>query len=255
MIFKKTALSLLALTFSLPAFAQPPAEPEYSQNTELLSEISRPLGRADAEAFLGAAGKDRMPVIAAGLIIMAGAKAWNVIVNGRPSADLASAYASAIPGFQFNWEDLGGWKKVTKKYRFTMDNKIQGRAVDIVYEVSFFHGAIPLPGTGRLRNGHYIANFMVKPEAINLKWGWKVSLDVLLSHPMNIGTSEEPVAMLSADLNWKYVKPFSTTPKFGMDSVSVDGLGKLAEQTYSGLDISPVPMGETREDVPVIRWD
>jgi hypothetical protein len=258
MIFKKTALVLLALTLSLPAFAQPPVEQEYFQSTELLSETSRPLVPGDAVFRPGPDSADqKVIVIPAALIVMAGAKAWSVIVNGRPSADLASAYASAIPGFDFNWEDLSGWKKVTKKYRFTMDNKIQGRAVDIVYEVSFFHGAIPLPGGDRLRNGHYITNFIIKPEVINLKWGWQVSLDALMSHPMNIGTADGPVAMLSADLKWQYAKPFSTTPKIGMHSIAIDGMGNLNEQASDTLSISPLPQEGTRDDqaAAAITWN
>lgn len=257
MIFKKTVLCLLALTISLPAFAQPAEDQEYFQNTELISETSRPLVPADAVSLPGPGSTDQKAVfIPAALIIMAGAKAWSVIVNGRPSADLASAYASAIPGFQFNWGDLSGWNKVTKKYRFTMDSKIQGRAVDIVYEVSFFHGAIPLPGADRLRNGHYITNFMIKPEVIDLKWGWQVSLDALMSHPMNIGTADAPVAMLSADLKWQYAKPFSTTPKIGMHSIAIDGLGNLNEQASDTLSISPLPATGTRDENTVtISWD
>lgn len=257
MIFKKTLLSLLALALALPAFAQPPEDAEFIQSTSLLSEVSQPLSRAEAEAFFNGPAKDqRIPVIAAGLIIMAGAKVWNVITNGRPSADLASAYASAIPGFQYNWDEAVGWKKVTRKYRFTMENAIQGRAVDIIYEVSFFHGPIPIPGAKPARNGHYIVNFVIKPEAIDLKWGWKVSLSALMSHPMNIGTSDEPVAMLGADLKWQYVKPFTSEPKIGINTLTVTGLGALEEQAFSdGLNISPVPMGPATVETPELRWD
>lgn len=254
MILRKLLLTLLALATALPAFAQAPADQEFTEKTELLSELSVPLSPAEAGSLLRQADKnDRLPVIAAGLIIMAGAKAWNVIINGRPAADLASAYASAIPGFQYNWDEVTGWQKVTRKYRFTMENFIQGRAVDIVYEVSFLHGPIAIPGS--VRKGRYIANFMVKPEAIDLKWGWKVSLEALMSHPMNIGTSDSPVAALTADLKWQYVKPFSTEPKIGINSVSVDGNGNLEEHSYNDLAIEPVPVGDERQDVPVVRWN
>lgn len=254
MIFRKIFLALFALSTALPAFAQSPAEQEFTEKTELLSEVTAPLSPAEAGALMRQADrKDRLPVIAAGLIIMAGAKAWNVIINGRPAADLASAYASAIPGFQYNWDEVTGWQKVTRKYRFTMENFIQGRAVDIVYEVSFLHGPIAIPGS--VRKGRYIANFMVKPEAIDLKWGWKVSLEALMSHPMNIGASDSPVAALTADLKWQYVKPFSTEPKIGVNSVSVDGNGNLEEHSYNDLAIEPVPVGDERQDVPVVSWN
>lgn len=247
------ALSLLLLAPALPAAAAGPGE--VVSRTELLSEKSEPLSAADAALLAGRAAPGEKAVFVPALIILAGAKAWNVIVKGRPSADLASAYASAIPGFQFNWDDLNGWRKVTRKYRFRMGNAIQGDdAVDITYEVSFFHGSLAIPGS-KVAKGHYIANFVIKPESINLKWGWKVSLTAAMSDPMNIGTAEEPVAMLNADLKWQYTKPFTSIPEIGMDSVAVDGLGHLQASGDGRLDLPPVNPG-AQPDVPQgVTWD
>lgn len=246
-------LSLSLLAPALPAFA---AEPEdVVRRTELLSERSEPLSAADAALLTGQAAGGEKAVIVPALIILAGAKAWSVIVNGRPSADLASAYASAIPGFQFNWDDLSSWRKVTKKYRFRLGNAIQGDdAVDITYEVSFFHGSLALPGS-RVAKGHYIANFVIKPESINLKWGWKVSLSASMSDPMNIGTADEPVAMLNADLKWQYTRPLTSIPRIGMDSVAVDGLGHLQASADGRLDLPPINPG-AQPDLPLgVTWD
>ncbi len=252
---KKALLCLLAFSLFAPAAAQPPEDLEYKPRTEFLAETSAPLTRAEAEAFFNGAGKDDRAIIVPVLIIMAGAKAWSVITNGRPSADLASAYASAIPGFQFNWAELTDWRKVTREYRFTLGNSVQGdTAVDITYEVSFFHGSIATPGSIPLRKGHYIANFIIKPGTIKLKWGWKVSLSALMSNPMNIGTSAEPVAMLNADLKWQYVKPFTSEPKIGMDSVVVDGLGDLQDSAGGRLEIAVPAIQEPAEFRPV-TWD
>ena len=253
MTLLRTALTaLLSVSFALPACAAAAEREETVQSNTLLSETVSPLTPAEAMTVAAPRG-EKVVVIPAALIILAGAKVWNVIMDNRPSADLASAYASAIPGFDFNWNELSAWKKVTRKYRFTIDHWLQGRAVDIVYELSYYYGPIALPG-GKLR-GHYLANFVIKPEAIDLKWGWKVALTAAMSDPMNIGTAEEPVAMLNADLKWQYAKPLSTMPKIGMNSVSVNGLGELGEESYGDLTIVPVPAGEQREDVPAVKWD
>jgi len=256
MTLNKLAPLLLSLILLAPALPARAADPETGTRTELLAETSVPLSRAEAAAFFGGPAKDddRILVIPAILIVMAGAKVWNVIMDNRPTANLDSAYASAIPGFAFNWNDLAAWRKVTRRYRFTIDKKLQGRAVDIVYEVSFYHGAIPSPENPALK-GRYIANFTVKPLDINLKWGWKVSLQAAMSNPMNIGTAEEPVAWLNADLTWRYAKPLSTDPEIGVNSLAVDGYGKLAEAAYGQLDISPVPVAEYREDAPALGWN
>lgn len=250
---------LLALCLSLLAPLAAPlaaAGPETTERTELISETSAPLSKEEARAFFPAVpDDDRVIVVPAILIVMAGAKAWNVIMDNRPTADLDSAYASAIPGFDFNWTALKDWRKVNKKYRYTIDNKLQGRAVDITYEVAYFYGSVPTPGTEGLK-GHYIANFTVKPLDINLKWGWKVGLEVSMSDPMNVGTAAEPVAWLNADLKWRYAKPLSTDPKIGMNSLSIDGLGTLSEISYKGpLNLPPPPAGEERLQLPAVNWD
>jgi len=245
-------LSLALLAPSLPAFA---ADLDTKDRTQLISETSAPLTPGEARAFFAGPGKDdRVLVIPAIMIIMAGAKVWNVIMDNRPSADLASAYASAIPGFDFNWQDLKEWRKVTKKYRFSIDSKLQGRAVDIVYEVSFFHGAVPTPGSAG-RKGQYIANFTIKPVDIKLKWGWKVALAASMSNPMNVGTASEPVAWLNADLNWQYAKPFSTEPNIHLNSITIDGLGSLEIGGSKELNIPLAPSEETAPAAPAVAWN
>lgn len=251
-------LSLISLCLALLAPAAAPAaaaEPAAGHRTELLSQTSVPLTRDEASAFFGIpGGDDRVLVIPAAIIIMAGAKVWNVIMDNRPTADIASAYASAIPGFDFNWNTMQDWRKVTKRYRFSKDTFLQGRAVDIVYEVSFFHGAVSTPGQPG-KKGHYIANFTVKPLDIKLKWGWKVSLQTSMSDPMNMGTPLEPVAWLNADLLWKFAKPLSKAPEIGTTSLSIDGLGNLSESASGEMNISPVVVEENREPAPSINWN
>lgn len=255
MDLKRIFLALLSLSLAAPAFA---ADREMRQTTTLLSETVTPLTPADVAAMFPGAPRpdDERIVIAPIMIVLAGAKVWNVIVKGRPSADLASAYASAIPGFAFNWNDMAGWKKVTRRYRFRLGNWLQGDdAADITYEVSFFYGTLATPGTKPERKGHYIANFVIKPEVINLKWGWKVSLTAAMSDPMNVGTPEEPVAMLNADLKWQYTKPLSSMPNIGMDSVAIDGYGSLQSSVDGRLNLPPVPAGTDTQEPLKVRWD
>lgn len=252
--------TLIALCLSLLGPAAAPvaaANLDTAERTELLGETSTPLTPEEARAFFTGVpgGDDRFLVVPAVLIVMAGAKVWNVIMDNRPTADLASAYASAIPGFYFNWDNLKDWRKVSKKYRYTIDNKLQGRAVDITYEVAYYYGSIPTPGAEGLK-GHYLANFTVKPLEINLKWGWKVGLEVSMSDPMNVGTAAEPVAWLNADLKWRYAKPLSTKPKIGINSLSVDGLGTLSEISYKKpMSLPPVPARGEPAELPVMNWD
>lgn len=248
---KKHYLTLLAfcLLFNAAAPAALRAgEEEASAAVELISEKVEPVVFSETGSWPGQPEDQRIAVPAA-LIIMAGAKVWSVIVNGRPTAQMATAYASAIPAFSFNWDDLTGWKKVTRQYRYSVDSALQGRAVDIFYEVSFCYGEIPGEDGGL--KGSYIANFTVKPSKIDLKWGWKVSLDAAMSDPMNIGTKAHPVAWLNSDLKWRVSGPLKR-PVITVNSMTVTGTGSFTDPGAQAVAMPPVPMEEVR--VPEVSW-
>ena len=180
--------------------------------------------------------------VAAAAIVNGGVQAWNVINSGAPDANLSSSYASAIPGFSFNWANFSGWKKKEVVYTYTITNLMQIDVINVKYAVSFFYNGQNLTGTDRpgtdpisslaQRNtikGHYITNFTVRPLTMNIKWGWKFSLNVRMSDPMNIGNADNPVAYLQSDLNYIVSTPFSTNGS--MQTFGVDGLGNFKDLT------------------------
>ena len=193
----------------------------------------------EKDVFTPATGDDR---VAAGAIVNGGVQAWNVINSGKPDANLSSSYASAIPGFSFNWANYSGWKKKEVVYTYTVTNLMQIDVISIKYAVSYFYNGQNLATAGKTGTdplsalaqrdsvkGHYITNFTVRPLTMNIKWGWKFSLNVRMSDPMNIATSDDPVAYLQADLNHITSTPFSTNG--GMWTYGVDGLGNFKDMT------------------------
>ena len=185
----------------------------------------------------------RMPetkAVGAGAIVNGGVQAWNVINSGKPDANLSSSYASAIPGFSFNWANFSGWKKKEVVYTYTVTNLMQVDVIKIKYAVSFYYNgqnlvamrepSDPLSSMAQRRDaikGHYITNFTVRPLTMNIKWGWKFSLNVRMSDPMNVGTADAPVAHLQSDLNYIVSTPFSTNG--GMWTYDVTGLGQFRD--------------------------
>lgn len=180
---------------------------------------------------------------AAAAIVGGGAQAWNVINSGAPNGSLSSCNASAIPGFAFNWADFSGWEKREVIYTYTVTNLMNIEVIKIKYEVSYLYNGRDLaarrkpnapPGNmvqpSDAIKGHYIANFIVRPLSMSIKWGWKFSLNVSMSDPMNIGTSEAPVAYLQADLNSIISTPFSTNGGV-LATYGVDGLGNFTDLT------------------------
>ena len=205
-------------------------------------------------------------VVAAGAIVNGGVQAWNVINSGKPDANLSSSYASAIPGFSFNWANYSGWKKKEVVYTYTVTNLMQVDVIKIKYAVSFFYNGQNLTSAHKQPTdplstlaqrepvtGHYITNFTVRPLAMNIKWGWKFSLNVRMSDPMNVATSDDPVAMLQSDLNYIVSTPFSTNG--AMWTYAVDGLGTFKDLTVRDQDRTAQIGALTQVETPAVAWN
>jgi hypothetical protein len=212
---------------------------------------------------------------AGGGIVNAGMAAWSVINSGAPSGSYASAYASAIPGFSFNWGNMTDWKGPKEMvYTYKVKNLYGINVIDVKYKISFFYGGTEdYSGKGRLNDyisqatggavsdeakgdgkvhGRYITNFTVQPVSVNVMWGWHFDLAVRMSDPMNIGTKMAPVSALHASLNWIRSTPLATAG--GTLSYAVDGLGNfkdLSENMRSDGEVSPVMISET----PTVSWN
>ncbi len=261
---KKILLAAAALSVSLsPVFAGESEDYFKTSAVTLTSETSE-RDLAPEEVF---PVPMRMPetkaVGAAGAIVNGGVQAWNVINSGKPDANLSSSYASAIPGFSFNWANFSGWKKKEVVYTYTVTNLMQVDVIKIKYAVSFYYNgqnlvamrepADPVSSMAQ-RNGaikgHYITNFTVRPLAMNIKWGWKFSLNVRMSDPMNVGTADAPVAHLQSDLNYIVSTPFSTNG--GMWTYDVTGLGQFRDLSARNEELSKtIPQLEQVEALPV----
>lgn len=213
---------------------------------------------------------------AAGGIVNAGMAAWSVINSGAPSAGYASAYASAIPGFGFNWGNVTEWKGPKEMvYTYKVKNLYGINVIDVKYKISFFYGGTEdYSGKGRLDDyvsvatgnnvsnsgrpddgkihGRYITNFTVQPISVNVLWGWHFDLAVRMSDPMNIGTKMHPVAALYASLNWIRKTPLATDG--GTFSYSVDGLGNFKDMTPRSVDVGDVVPTQLSE-TPTVDWN
>ncbi|MCM2267092.1 MAG: hypothetical protein NDI60_04880 [Elusimicrobiales bacterium] len=212
---------------------------------------------------------------AGGGIVNAGLSAWGVITSGAPSGSYSSAYASAIPGFSFNWGNMADWKGPKEMvYRYKVTNLMGIDVIDVKYKISFFYGGTEdysgksqasnyisqatggavteeAKGDGKI-HGRYITNFTVQPISVNIKWGWHFDLSVRMSDPMNIGTKMAPVAALQSSLNWIRKTPFATDG--GTFSYFVDGLGNfkdLSPDMRAEGEVGPVQISET----PTVSWN
>lgn len=243
---KKLLLAAAALCVSFsPAFAGASADDGYFKTSAVtVTSEETVTDLTDKDVFPVPLRIPETKVVGAGAIVNGGVQAWNVINSGKPDASLSSSYASAIPGFSFNWANFSGWKKKEVIYTYTVTNLMNVDVIKIKYAVSFYYNgqnlvamrapADPLSSMAQRSDaikGHYITNFTVRPLTMNIKWGWKFSLNVRMSDPMNVGSADAPVAHLQADLNYIVSTPFSTNG--AMWTYDVTGLGQFRDLTVS----------------------
>ncbi|MDA8131261.1 MAG: hypothetical protein M0011_07125 [Elusimicrobia bacterium] len=233
--------------------------------TRLTSEVTeRDLTEADTVNVPMKPDNERVGPAAA--IVNGGVQAWNVINSGKPDANLSSSYASAIPGFSFNWANFSGWKKREAVYTYTVTNLMQVDVIKIKFAVSYYYNGQNLvvqgkPGSDPISSmaqrdvikGHYITNFTVRPLSMNIKWGWKFSLNVRMSDPMNIAApGADPVAYLQSDLNYIVSTPFSTDG--AVWTYGVDGLGGFRDLTAENRELAKQIPEITPLETKEIKW-
>ena len=217
------------------------------------------------------AGMNRNP-LAAGALINAGSTMWGVINGGTPTGGYTSAYASAIPGFSFNWGNITGWKGPKEIiYNYKVTNRMGIDVINVKYKISFYYGGTEDTGkamsattftniaagggpVNEPTKGVYITNFTVQPVSLNLRWGWKFGLTVKMSDPMNIGTKLSPVAYLQSDLNWIVSTPVSMNG--GTWTYGVDGLGNFKDLTQEiNGTTNNLPAPQPVKSVPAVNWN
>jgi hypothetical protein len=219
MNYLKTALSavLVISPFSFLGAQTPETDPDYFTISDTVVNV-REVEAPEEPANLVVPESKAAPA-AAGAIINGGAQAWNIVNGGQASSHLNHTYASALPGLG-NWHNITGWRGPKKVVYEMKSTNLYGMTVlDVQYEVSFFYGGHNPDGKGK-----FITNFTAKATRFSIKWGFKYYMDIRISDPMNVGTPEDPLAYMQADVNWNFSSPIKSTRGFQTYAVRGDGL-------------------------------
>ncbi|MEW5950853.1 MAG: hypothetical protein GX447_09710 [Elusimicrobia bacterium] len=240
--------SFLVLAFSISAYSQ-----EYDEKYFEISSVKTTVSSVSekSENFVlkneESSASKAVPVAAAGAIVNAGSTAWNIINNGQAVGNLSHYYASAVPS-PMTWAEVVGWKG-PKEIVYTMkcDNLYGITVLDLEYVVSFYYG-------GNVKGkGQYIANFTVKPRKFDIKWGFKFNMSLQISNPMNVGSAEDPLAYLQADLNWDFSSPLKKTR--GFETYAVYGNGRFDDISAKSKELtSGIGDLEIPSQAPSIVW-
>lgn len=122
-------------------------------------------------------------------IINAGLEVWNLIEQGRPSGQLQSSEASALPQSMEAREFIQGWQgPVINEYRLVYRNKLGIHVVDFRFSLSFLYGG-HIEGKGR-----YLKSIRVIPVHVQTLWGYKTSARASVPSLVNLGSHDAPIA-------------------------------------------------------------
>ncbi|MCO5143114.1 MAG: hypothetical protein M9962_08500 [Oligoflexia bacterium] len=155
-------------------------------------------------------------------IILIGQKIIEIIKANAPVVNIKRDAVSALPLGITDWQTLNGWQlPVTKVYRVRMQNAYGMDMVNIRLKVSAMHG-------GSLNSkGKYLANVIIVPTEINVKWGITLNLWSENREPVNMNTSENPIAGLGFDV--RYQAKSWVTEINGTKDYFVTGEGQIHE--------------------------
>ena len=156
-------------------------------------------------------------------------KIWTLIAKNQPVVNIKVDYANAVPYGLTHWTQLQGWSKpASKKYSFTMKNKLGANVVDVTYQVLWTH-------SGNYQGkGKYLTGVTVEPISVTTAWGYNVDLvaQVPDSTVANVGTTADPIASMQVQLNWKVHTVLKDIQEKAIYYVQGDGVMQPISKAY-----------------------
>ena len=133
-------------------------------------------------------------------IVNIGHKIWRIIAENKPVVEVSASYATALPANVKHWTSMGGWQPPAGEiYHMSAKNLYGIRVVDLRYQVMRTAG-------GNYRGvGKYLTAVTVTPLLVSVSPGYRFDLDASVPDAsiVNVGTSESPVAAMTAQLSWR----------------------------------------------------
>jgi hypothetical protein len=130
--------------------------------------------------------------------ITLGQKAWQVIVDNKPIANVSTQRLSILPVAQQDWAQMENWKgPAARTFHVRAENLYGMTVVDIEYTIAFNYGG-QLGG-----HGAFLANATVIPNLKTLVWGFQVDSEVEVGSVVNTGTKLDPRPGVELQVKWK----------------------------------------------------
>ncbi len=173
-------------------------------------------------------GVNPLPVL--NEIINTGLKIWKIIADNHPVVDVHTQYATALPKGQIGWADMGGWQPPKGTiYELSAKNLYGVKVINVRYQVLRTYGG-SYQGKGK-----YLTAVTVEPLLVEVAWGYHFTMDASVpdTSVVNVGTSENPVAGMMADLSWDIATSLKDSRGKGLYFLQGDGAYKEVGGPFS----------------------
>lgn len=135
-------------------------------------------------------------------IIDTALRIWAIIKENAPVVNVNKQYANAVPEGLSHWTQLSRWNRpFGREFSIKAVNKLGMTVVECRYLVIYSYGGRFKEASGQER-GRYLTGVTVEPLKIDVKWGYRFDFTANVPNVVNVGTSEEPVAGMTVNLDW-----------------------------------------------------
>ena len=137
-----------------------------------------------------------IPALSGGnLWVTIGEKIWQIVVAGRPVANVQNIRVSVLPVVQADWASMEHWQGPTVlSYSVVAHNLLGMEVVRVDYRV-IYNYAGQLAGKGA-----YLANLTIQPTTVSVLWGYQLDVSVEAASVVNTATAASPVPGLEMQL-------------------------------------------------------
>jgi hypothetical protein len=152
-------------------------------------------------------------------VIGVGKEIWSIVEANQPALNANIYHYSALPPHTTP-DQLEHWSDPKKsEFQMIYTNKLGMDVVKLSYMIMFQYGGA-LKGTGK-----YVANASVIPTHIAVDWGYKIDAQVQNFPPTNVGSDQNPIAMIQMALKWTVSSEFNKEQDGA--SYNLDGNGRI----------------------------
>ncbi len=229
-MYRRVPLILSAVLFAFPAAAQfstkeiaaAKNDPRKYTVDELTIRIEK-VGAAVSPTQVAPpdAGGGGDPTVILDSIINIGQKIWKIIVDNKPVVDVKTQYATALPEGVKGWASMAGWQRPKGTiYELTAKNAYGGQVIKLRYQV------LRTSGGSYKGQGKYLTAVTVEPLLVEVAWGYHFSMEASIPDTsiVNVGTTENPVAAMMAQLGWRIQTPIKDSQGKGIYYLQGDGV-------------------------------